>query len=509
MKQYLDITSLINSDYYKKNTRLKWHISQLKYDELAQDIYDLLKNINLSKQEEEILNISTTSIHHNLCSYLSHVYDYVVLQEQNIKPIYSSSSNIYIDNIWNNKPLDKIFSIELEKKRFKKTKLKSIYSYLFKYIPKKKYNYILASKNQLVNEFVEKNKNTFLQISPPYHFDIDTTSSIFSKNLATKLNILIIENIEKKYFILNEEHKQSIKFILDTFISRAYNNLNSYNGFLKDSKNIITGTGYNYYNRLLSTIAEKESIKMTRFYHGGDRCFYNDTWYWDSEYLQIDTFITYGTKWANFARKKALELNKKIEVKAIGSKYHQKLYDKFFDKKINNKNKILYIPNAFIGEARQFPYAKIIDPLLFDWQKYLIEILQKNGFEVIYKKHPKGFFQEENILGKIAKYESTKPMIEALEDADMVLCDMAGSAFVESLCAGKEIVLIDTKQRLFNIETKKDLEKAVKIIDAYWDDNILCIDKDMLVKTFKNLNINSDDKRKVVKDYFIEGEIDV
>ena len=96
-----------------------------------------------------------------------------------------------------------------------------------------------------------------------------------------------------------------------------------------------------------------------------------------------------------------------------------------------------------MGEFRIMPNARLIDPILFDWQKYLIEMLQKNGFEVIYKTHPKGFLHNDNFLGKIANLESTKPMIDALEEADTVLCDMAGSAFVESLCAGKNIVLID------------------------------------------------------------------
>ena len=358
-----------------------------------------------------------------------------------------------------------------------------------------------------MNEFTNNKKNNFLQISPEYHFDIDTKSSKFSKRLATIMSNVLILNIEEKYFKLNDDHKESISFIIETFISRAYNNINSYNGFLKGSKSMITGTGNNYYNRLLSTIAHKENIKVTRFYHGGERCFYDDKWYWDNEYFQTDIFLTYGQKWAEFARRKAIELNKDIQIKAIGSVYHQKIYNNFFDKKTNNKKKILYIPNAFVGEARQFPYSKIIDPILFDWQKHLIETLQKNGFEVIYKKHPKGFFQEENILGKIASYESTKPMIEALEDVDVVLCDMAGSAFIESLCAGKDIVLIDTKQRVFNTETKKDLEKVVKIIDAYWEDNILCIDEKMLIDTFENLNIDAEEKRKIVQEYFLEGEI--
>ena len=97
-------------------------------------------------------------------------------------------------------------------------------------------------------------------------------------------------------------------------------------------------------------------------------------------------------------------------------------------------------------------------------------------------------------------------MIEALEDADMVLCDTAGSAFVESLCAGKNIVLINHLQRPFDLSSKPDLKKAVKIIDAYWEANILKIDEKKLIDSFTNFDIKKVDITKVTKDYYLSRE---
>ena len=90
--------------------------------------------------------------------------------------------------------------------------------------------------------------------------------------------------------------------------------------------------------------------------------------------------------------------------------------------------------------------------------------------------------------------------------SDMVLCDMAGTAFIESLCAGKNIVLIDTTQRPFNFEAKKDLQNSVKIIEAYWENNILKIDEEKLVDAFSKFDINKDNMRKTVKDYFLNSK---
>ena len=62
MKKYLDIVSLINSDFYKKNQRLSWHISHAKYNKLACDLLNLFKNLKLNKNDAKILNIVKSDI---------------------------------------------------------------------------------------------------------------------------------------------------------------------------------------------------------------------------------------------------------------------------------------------------------------------------------------------------------------------------------------------------------------------------------------------------------------
>ena len=510
MKQYLDIQSLIESDYYKKNKRLRWHIGQLQYDEFAKDLHDWLYGIKLADEEKLFFDISSVFIYTELASYLTHVYDYLHLTEKNIEPIYSKKSNIFINKIWSKETITASLLIELEKDRFKVNFLKLLYSFIVKVLPKNYIKVFLISENTLVKQYLNGIKKIYLKIIPHYYFKIDTRSSTLSRDVSRKVKDALVSKIEENYFVLNYDHKESIGFIVESFIARAYNNVNSYNKVFSGCRKksyIITGTGNSYYNRLLSSISKKEGIDVVRFNHGGDRCFYDDMHFWENgDLFQTDIYITYGRKWKTRLEGIIKNTGKKITVKSIGSDYHKKIYNKFFNKKTEINKKILYIPNSFIGEIRVFPYAKIIDPILFDWQKYLIETLQKNGFEVIYKKHPKGFLHEENILGDIATYESTKPMIEALEYSDMVLCDMAGTAFIESLCAGKNIVLIDTTQRPFNFEAKKDLQNSVKIIEAYWENNILKIDEEKLVDAFSKFDINKDNMRKTVKDYFLNSK---
>lgn len=503
-KIFLDIVSLINSNYYENSSRINWHISHEKYDSFANDLYKMMQNINLKDKEKEVFNIIKPLLYNTLSSYLTHVYDYVILKEKNYETVFSEkNSDIYINKIYSKKSIKTIFAIELEKKRFKKLKLKTFYSFLVKLLPKNIFDYLLILKNKPVDDFLLKKSNKNLKVLLQYYFKINTNNSPFSNNLSKKIASDIISCIEKKYFTLDIEHKESVKTIVNILISRSYNDIMSYDGFLNGSKRIITGTGNNYYNRLISSVVRKNNTKIIRFAHGGERCFFRDTWYWDNELFQTDEYITYGIRWAEFVKNEAIKRGKEVIVKAFGSSYYQELFDTYFGKKLNNKTKVLYIPNSFVGEARQFPCAKIIDPILFDWQKYLIELLQKNGFEVIYKKHPKGFFQEENILGNLALYESTKPMREILNEVDTVICDMAGTAFVESLCAGKDIVLIDTKQRVFNCDTKKDLQKAVKIIDTYWQNNLICVDEKELVSSIRNFDILDKNKKEIINDYFL------
>ena len=261
MSHYLDIKSLIDSDFYKKHDRLNWHLNHSKYDILTSDLYDWLNNIEMSKKEQEIFDISVLFIYTELASYITHVYDYLYLTDRGLKAEYSKQSNIYIEKIWNKSIIESSLLIELEKSRFRFDIQKKLYSLLVKFFPKKIINRLVVSSNDLSNQYLSNKKGISLKIFSQYFFPINLQSSNFSKNLSIKISNKIINEIESHYFKLNIDHKKSIKFIIGSFIARSHNNFRRYNDSLfrlRDKTNIITGTGYSYYNRLISSFLKKE-----------------------------------------------------------------------------------------------------------------------------------------------------------------------------------------------------------------------------------------------------------
>ena len=330
MKKYLDIKSLINSDYYTRYQRLCWHIQHKNYDDLSNGILCIIKKIKIDNNLKEVFNISKTLIYHNLCSYISHIYDYKILSHKRLKPSYSDHSNIYISKIWNQNNLDNTFYLALEKKRFKKTFIKTVYSQFAEFFPKQLVDFISISENHLISEFTKKKNISYFKISPAYHFPINLTKNCYTQTLSSEICSDVVTFINNNYFELHSEHEESIFFIIESYLARAYNDLDRYNGFLIKTKNLITGSGNSYYTRLLSTIAKSHGTKVWRFHHGGERCFYDDDWFWDAEFYKADVFVTYGNKSGEFARSKANEMGSTLEVRAHGSKYHKRINENHF-----------------------------------------------------------------------------------------------------------------------------------------------------------------------------------
>jgi hypothetical protein len=503
MKKYLDIVSLINSDFYKKNQRLSWHISHAKYNKLACDLLNLFKNLKLNKNDAKILNIVKSDIFISLSQYLSHVYDYVLLSKKNIKIIYSDLSDVYVRPIWQKKVIDKIWLLDLEKKRDNRSEIGNLYFLFTKHVPKSFFKFVIVSQNNLSLEFKKSIPCKYLQIHPQYYFPMNFKKNKFSKKLSKKISKEIFLMINKSYFNLNLDHKKSINVIIETYLSRVINDIQVYDDCFKKTKNIITGTGHNYYAKLVSYLAKKSGSKIWRFNHGGERCFFDDEFFWESEILNTDIYVTYGLKWGDYLKQKIKKYEKNIEIKTIGSKYHKKIFDMHFKKKTKNLKKVLYVPNSFVLEGRQFPNSKIIDPVLYDWQKYLLETLKKLKFDVIYKLHPKGFCQNINNLDKFAKYKTNKPMIESLEGVDTVIFDYAGSAFVEAICAGKNVIYIDMKQRPYNKDNFNELNSFVKIVSTYTKKGNFYLNLEELKNALNTPHKNIESQKKIVNDYFL------
>ena len=154
MNKYLDIISLLSSDFYKSNERISWHINHDEYNKFNKDVFDLLEKIKFKEKENDIFQLAKPSIYRTLSEYLSHVYDYVVLCSNNIKAIYSPKSKIYIDRIWQKKKISNIPSIEKDNEIYQKDVIKKIYQIFSEYIPKFFFNYIVMSRNPLIKDFL-------------------------------------------------------------------------------------------------------------------------------------------------------------------------------------------------------------------------------------------------------------------------------------------------------------------------------------------------------------------
>ena len=159
-----------------------------------------------------------------------------------------------------------------------------------------------------------------------------------------------------------------------------------------------------------------------------------------------------------------------------------------------------------MSEERRLSYGTIIDPVLYDWQKYLIETIQSFKYEVIYKMHPKGMFQEHNNLGQIAAYKNTKGIMESFTDSDIVVLDYAGSAFVEALCAGKDVIYIDMKLRQFNKDNFEDLNSIIKIVSTNQQNGTFYLDTEELLNALRSPQKNIDKQRELVKEYWLESD---
>lgn len=426
MKQYLDIISLINSDFYKKNQRLSWHINHVEYGNFNENLFNFFEKIKFNEREDIIFQLAKTSIYKSMTDYLSHIYDYTMLSANNVQPEYSFNSKSYLESIWKRKKLSSIPQIERNNKEFKKNFIKKIYQIFTEIIPKNLFSYIVLSRNSLINDFLI-NKYDYLKLTHPIYLSSHKLESKLSKSLSKKISVLICSFVEEKYFKLESEHKETINFIIEGLLAEADSNLKNYDGFLKNSKNILLGTSTGHYTRLVSTIAKNHKINVWKFDHGGEKCFFDNDFYWNTVFYNTNVFVTYGKKWKKHVEKKAKDLNKDIEVKAIGSSYLQNIFSSNFEKKLKPNKKILYLASSFMSEENRTLYGTIVDPVLYDWQKYLIETIQSFKYQVIYKIHPKSTSKEYNNLGQIAAYKNSKSTMESFKDSDIVIMDYAGN----------------------------------------------------------------------------------
>jgi hypothetical protein len=492
---------LDNADSFSHEKRLRWPVLHSEYDDLTNHLFSWLNNISLDRDDFMLFEVVRPLIYQSLASYLTHLYDSIKIKESGLNPIFSDQSNVYLSHIYKNTATDVVAYIELEKNRFKDNFKKATYSKIIERMPKIFMKKIRISRNPLN---IQDGKYV-LDLLCSHHFPINISTNSESIRIASIITNLLVEKIERKYFLLERNNLDSIFNIVKICMSRVVNDIDRYNGFLKHTSLMLSGTGCKYHNRLLPYIVKNHhnnEAHVKVFSHGGERVFFEDAWYWDWE-------LSYATEYVSYGEKSSVMLDKmignRVRFKSIGSSFHKEIYNRHYAEVVSDSKKVLYIPNSFVGESRQFPNAKLIDPVLYDWQVYLIKKMKFLGYTVIYKTHPKGFFHDSNNIGLIADYETSLSMDSILNEVNIVVSDSAGSAVIESICAGKHVTLIDMKQRPLNKLTLKDFEDLINIVSVDWVDNLPYIDDNLLLDALQNTPSVKENQKKLIKEYFING----
>ena len=95
---------------------------------------------------------------------------------------------------------------------------------------------------------------------------------------------------------------------------------------------------------------------------------------------------------------------------------------------------------AFVSTGEEIPYL--------EWHLRLLKSLRDANYNIISKRHPKGFLSNIKLFDGIANEELIDgSFTDLMEIADAFVFDFAASAFMEALCTNKPVVLIETPYR--------------------------------------------------------------
>jgi hypothetical protein len=210
---------------------------------------------------------------------------------------------------------------------------------------------------------------------------------------------------------------------------------------LRDGSRVLMSSGGNYFNTVATFLKENNNITINRYAHGGERCFFNDKYFWRYELSNIDEYISYNINWEAYIRNNYKYANN-IKMRSVNSGHLRQITDNYTPhcpKQLNAIN-ILVVGVSYVGEALQV--HKISDHNQLKLEKKILRSLKNHN--VKYRAHPKGLLNKGLLLEKGAEFElSVNDLVSDLSWADVVLVTYFGTFAVEATLAGKKIIYVD------------------------------------------------------------------
>ena len=164
-------------------------------------------------------------------------------------------------------------------------------------------NKLLVSKNEIIQNYLDENRAIYL---PPVYF-LKISEKIIKKNpKVTILSKQICEALINFNRIFEKINSNNIENIINIYLNRLeadIQKLNSIKSIFNSYKILISGTGDQYFNQLTSFFSNINNIPNYRFDHGGEKSFFVDREFWNSEIQFINKYYTYSEKIINSYKK--------------------------------------------------------------------------------------------------------------------------------------------------------------------------------------------------------------
>ncbi len=277
----------------------------------------------------------------------------------------------------------------------------------------------------------------------------DYYNFVFSKYISnSSLKILLLDDIENYFF----------------YSDLQFNHLEK----KEVPKEIYSGTGGMFTNRVIGLWAKENGSKVIRFAHGASSCFFNesDAPSWIIELAPTSDFIFPTKKFCDFVIKSRRWNTKKFGVKFDYGNGNKDLL--ISDSKPSiNKPRVLYV-GGLLRNNTQVLSPNIIDLVYFDWQFSLLRVLEDLKFDFESIIHPQSNIPR--ALNPINSFDANINFEDILDQFDVLIFDyFKSTTFVKSLCSNKKIIFIDVGGNSMNTFFKDKVKERCIYIDPHID----------------------------------------
>ncbi len=424
----LELYNYLFEEYKRSLTQFNSNINILGI--YFYDILKILTHINLKKREiDQNILVNTNN-------------DYKILKF----PYYSVS--------------DIINGINLNEKIFGKILFKN-------------QNKILKIITNLKNIFFPKNK---VILSCPTK--IDDKYLIYAKNKITKkkfifnyfigknfykvpllndqlINLeIILKKIQKNFFINQDNLKLSelIKLHILANCKQGKEKIKKISDYL------IIDSGVELRNRLITSVAKQNNIKIIQISHGDSYGVFDEPlWSVVGDQFNADYILGYGNGYKKYKYLNKFIFNKDAIYINGTSKPVNEIQNKLnFNKNISSEKKFVYFPTTFSGYTKRHgPYRDMPDKLYKIWHKKLNKLFQN---KLIFKIHPKekniNIYDDNLIINK-------DNILNYLENDYILIFDHISTAFNIAASSNNSIIYFDLGTRNLNNEALNNIKKRV------------------------------------------------